>query len=92
MLVRQASTAVDRLLSGIDEPDLRDLAVRAAVTRVLDVDVLGVIVDAERASTRYDWLLGRSFVRLRANGREEPRQRQLRHSRVHALLLRALFT
>ncbi|WP_410659930.1 tetratricopeptide repeat protein [Amycolatopsis sp. lyj-112] len=54
--------AVDRFLRWVPEKPLRDIAARAALPRMLDEDVLGVLTGPDQAAETFRWLRELPFV------------------------------
>jgi tetratricopeptide (TPR) repeat protein len=61
-----AGDAVGRFLKWEDDPGRRDIAVAAALPRVLNQDVLAAIAPADKVPDLFGWLRGLPFVSQRA--------------------------
>jgi tetratricopeptide (TPR) repeat protein len=61
-----AGDAVGRFLKWESDPERRDIAVAAALPRVLNQETLAVIAPAVKAPELFDWLRGLPFVSERA--------------------------
>ena len=63
---------VERFLRWITEPDLRQVALLAAVPRIFNLDILTLLLDKQGLATNvqsaFDWLLTMPFVRQGADG------------------------
>lgn len=60
--------AVARFLSWVEDPAQRQIAVDAAVPRLLNRDVLAILTSDERAASLFDWLMEMPFVEKRRDG------------------------
>lgn len=61
-----AGDAVERFLKWEDEPDRRTVAVTAALSRTINLDVLSVLADAGKARELFTWLCSLPFVTRQA--------------------------
>ena len=60
--------AVERFLKWEDEPVRRNIAITAALPRILNQDVLGVITASDTANEFFSWLCSLPFVTRQAGG------------------------
>ncbi len=83
-VVDPSETAVDRFLKWENDPTHRQVALDAALPRVLNRDVIAALHGQAGADELFDWLKQRSFVEERADGwayHEVVRALMLRHKR-----------
>jgi len=79
------STAVDRFLKWISDPNKRRLCIDAALPRSLNMDILSVLLSEDDVSDLFTWLRGQPFVHQETNGwryHEVVRAHMLRHKRL----------
>ncbi|GAB4145142.1 MAG: tetratricopeptide repeat protein [Cyanobacteria bacterium J069] len=80
-----SGTAVERFLQWVDDPKRRQVALDAALPRLLNQDILSVLVEEADAAALFGWLKTMSFVEERSSGwvyHDIVRGQMLQHNRL----------
>jgi len=80
-----SGTAVERFLQWVDDPKRRQVALDAALPRLLNRDVIAVLHGEESADELFNWLIKMPFVEARSDGwayHDIARTQMLRHKRL----------
>lgn len=88
--LQPAQNIVERFLQWISEPALREVALRASLPRILNLDILRVLLQSQEqllieARQAFSWLQTMPFVKPRSDGwqyHEVVRRMMLRYQRV----------
>ncbi|WP_223265175.1 tetratricopeptide repeat protein [Nostoc sp. 'Peltigera membranacea cyanobiont' 210A] len=84
-VVEPSSSAVERFLKWIDDPNRRQVALDAAIPRCLNRDVIAKLRAEEEADELFTWLKETSFVNERTDGwayHDVVKTQMLRHKRL----------
>lgn len=80
-----SGTAVERFLQWVDDPKRRQVALDAALPRILNRDVIAVLHGEELADELFNWLIQMPFVEAGSDGwayHDIARTQMLRHKRL----------